>query len=215
MTEFEKNRIMQHGPLIYQKQSQQHHGHAGITFSVCKRLIELMKGEMELHSLSGQGMDIAFTIEGEKLTKEEKQNLFNSLKTIEQPMDIPERPKQILIVEDNQVNQKVLSSILSKNGHTCSIAQNGQEGFQKAMEQEYDLVFMDVEMPVMNGYDATRAIRQMETERGSKPIPIVCLTGNARIEYKKLAFDSGMTDYITKPFKREEILRLVSRLTIF
>jgi signal transduction histidine kinase/CheY-like chemotaxis protein len=120
------------------------------------------------------------------------------------------RPLSILLVEDNLINQKVATVSLEKFGHRVSVADNGQIAVDMFESGNYDLIFMDVQMPVMNGYQATAKIREIEEQRDtSKPIRIVAMTAGAMKEDKKLALDAGMDDYISKPFQQESLKQMI------
>ncbi len=101
---------------------------------------------------------------------------------------------KLLLAEDNAVNQKLLIKMLAKMGHTAEIACNGKDAVNMATSKSYDLVFMDVEMPVMGGLDATKALRE-----AGVTCPVIALTANAMSGDRKVCIDAGMTDYVTKP----------------
>ncbi len=113
---------------------------------------------------------------------------------------------EILIVEDHPVNQQLFKSILKKIGYKSDTASNGLEAVQAVEKKHYDLIFMDCQMPVMNGYEATRKIREM-----SEDVPIIAVTASAIIgEYDK-CMEVGMTDFLTKPFKKNDLLPLLNK----
>jgi len=116
--------------------------------------------------------------------------------------------KKILIVEDNVINQRILIAILKWCQYTCIVAQNGLEAVQEYLVHSSELcgIFMDIEMPVMNGYEATKIIREKERQLLLPAIPIVGLSGNAREQQKMHALDCGMNDYITKPMSRDDVI---------
>jgi len=119
---------------------------------------------------------------------------------------VPENLK-ILLAEDNKMNQKVAVNMLKKFGHTITIAQNGKEALEAFFKNEFDLILMDGQMPVMDGLEATRAIRKFEKKQGlpNNHIPIIALTANAMKGDRERFIDSGMDDYITKPIKRKSL----------
>jgi len=118
--------------------------------------------------------------------------------------------KKILLVEDNSINQLVASAMLKKMGYIVEIADNGQIAVEKILANKYDLIFMDCQMPIMNGYEATEAIRKLDDyEKNS--LPIVALTANAFKEIKEKCFECGMTDFVTKPLKQENLEEILSR----
>ncbi len=115
---------------------------------------------------------------------------------------------RILLVEDNMINQKVAVRMLQKLGYTCDIAKNGKEAVEAVTEKGYDLLFMDCQMPVMDGFEATRAIRKLE-EVGD--VPIVAMTANVMKGDRELCIESGMNDYISKPITLESIKLVLER----
>lgn len=112
---------------------------------------------------------------------------------------------RILVVEDNETNQMVIEGILSQMGYDVDIAENGKEGVNKVEQNHYDLIFMDMQMPVMDGLEATRLLRQMEYKDAYHVPPIVALTANAMKGDKERCFDAGMSDYISKPIRKDDI----------
>jgi two-component system, sensor histidine kinase and response regulator len=120
------------------------------------------------------------------------------------------RGLSLLMAEDNAVNQRLAIHLLEKAGHQVHLAQNGKEAVTKFRERRFDLVFMDVQMPEMDGFDATGAIRQLEQTTGSH-VPIIALTAHAMKGDLERCLRAGMDGYITKPIKREEILRVIGQ----
>lgn len=115
---------------------------------------------------------------------------------------------KILLVEDNALNQRLATKMLSKAGYTCDIANNGDEAIKATLENNYDLIFMDCQMPVKDGYEATMEIRKFNNRK--KDIPIVALTANTMSEDVKKCFDCGMTDYLAKPLNYEHLLEKIN-----
>lgn len=119
--------------------------------------------------------------------------------------------QKVLVVEDNQVNQVVISTMLRKLGYKVEIANDGAEAYKRLQEgKSYTLILMDCQMPVMNGYDATKAIRALESGSGVH-VPIVALTANAFRETKEMCFECGMDDFATKPIKFDALKAVVQR----
>ncbi len=121
--------------------------------------------------------------------------------------------RKILIVEDNPINQKVAIGILRKAGFLCQVVNNGQEAVEAYCSSQFDLVLMDCQMPIMDGFDATRAIRHFEEDHDRLlRTPIVALTANAYQEIHDRCFESGMDAFLTKPVRAEVLIGLVRRL---
>ena len=118
-----------------------------------------------------------------------------------------------LAAEDNEINAEILEEILSIEGAGCEVVENGQqaiERFSKAAEGEFDAILMDVQMPVMNGYDATRAIRALEREE-ARTIPIIAMTANAFAEDEKEALDAGMNVHLAKPIDIDLLKKVIKQ----
>lgn len=129
------------------------------------------------------------------------------------PADLQKRSLRILLTEDNLINQKVALVILEKIGYSADLAENGAEAVERAKETGYDLVLMDIQMPVMDGFEATRQIRELESRHpGRVPAHICAITANRSREDEERCFEAGMNSYITKPFRLEEITRVLSHI---
>ncbi len=120
------------------------------------------------------------------------------------------RPLNILLVEDAKENQIVVKAYLRKMPHTIDIGENGRVGVDKFVSGRYDLVLMDMRMPVMDGYAATREIRKWEMENGKDATPIIALTAHALADDRQKCLDAGCTDYLTKPLKKVDLLKKLS-----
>lgn len=124
-----------------------------------------------------------------------------------------QRPLSILLVEDSRDNRLLVEAYLNKTPHGISIAENGEIAVTKFMSESYDLVLMDVQMPVMDGHAATRAIRRWEAEQGKERTPIIALTAHALKEDVQKSFDAGCTAHITKPVKKGPLLETIHEHT--
>jgi two-component system, sensor histidine kinase and response regulator len=122
------------------------------------------------------------------------------------------RPLQILLAEDSLFNQKVAIGMLAKNGHTVTVANNGREAVEVSARQRFDLIFMDVHMPEMDGKEATRRIRRQQEITGLR-VPIVAMTAHAMAGDRDRCLEAGMDDYISKPIGRVELAAVVARNT--
>jgi CheY-like chemotaxis protein len=116
-------------------------------------------------------------------------------------------PLHILLAEDNLVNQKVATGALRKRGHSVVVAVNGREAIQALEREPFDFILMDVQMPVMDGFEATAAIRDREKSSG-KHIPILALTAHAMKGYERACLDAGMDGYISKPIQPSRMFQI-------
>jgi signal transduction histidine kinase/DNA-binding response OmpR family regulator/HPt (histidine-containing phosphotransfer) domain-containing protein len=130
----------------------------------------------------------------------------------ETPAETPRRAARILLAEDNPVNQKLALRILEKQGHHITVVNDGESAVVAALEQAFDVILMDVQMPLLNGFEATAAIRQREAPL-ARHTPIVAMTAHAMKGDRQRCLKSGMDDYIAKPIHAPELLRLVDTLT--
>ncbi len=119
----------------------------------------------------------------------------------------------ILLVEDNELNQKFAIAVLKRLGHTYELAENGAIGFQKFIEGKFDLILMDIQMPEMNGIEATLAIRDYERKNGiKKQIPIIAVTAFAMEHDKRNCMEAGMNEFLTKPYKPQEMSAKIEKV---
>jgi CheY-like chemotaxis protein len=117
------------------------------------------------------------------------------------------RPLHILLVEDARENQIVVTAYLKKTPHTIDIRENGRAGVDTYVSGTYDLVLMDMRMPVMDGYTATREIRKWEADNGKDATPIIALTAHALMDDRQKCIDAGCSDYLAKPLKKGDLLK--------
>jgi CheY-like chemotaxis protein/HPt (histidine-containing phosphotransfer) domain-containing protein/anti-sigma regulatory factor (Ser/Thr protein kinase) len=128
------------------------------------------------------------------------------------PADAAPLGARVLVVEDNDINRQIAQTILDKLGCTVTTAVNGAQAVELVGGTRFDVVLMDCQMPVMDGYEASRRIRDLEAERRStQPLPIVALTANALTGDRELCLQAGMTDYLSKPFKVEQLRNVLRR----
>lgn len=121
------------------------------------------------------------------------------------------RSVEILLAEDNIINQKVALTVLNKMGHHIDVAENGLEAVQLFEKKKYDIILMDVQMPVMNGLEAARIIREYENEKKLKETPIISMTANAMKADMEKSLEAGMNDFISKPFKQEQLIETLTK----
>ena len=117
---------------------------------------------------------------------------------------------QILLAEDSIVNQKLATALLEREGHTVVVAGNGREALAAWESQELDLILMDVQMPVMDGFEAVTAIRAKESQTGEH-VPIIALTAHALTGDRERCLEAGMDEYITKPLRAKQLIETIER----
>ena len=140
------------------------------------------------------GLILESAVTGTKINKENEDLLLTARLNAYAELNI-------LVVEDNAVNQEVALGMLEKIGFKADVADNGQEGIETLESGKFDLVLMDCQMPVLDGYEATKAIREGEIENSQPRIPIIALTANAMIGDSEKCLAAGMDDYLAKPFE--------------
>lgn len=180
------------------------YGGSGLGLTISRRLVEMMDGEIGVESTLGAGSCFHFTCSFGSPTETPP---ARQAKVIVE--DKPSRNLSILLVDDNKDNRTVLSAYFRRTVHSIEIAVNGEEAVTKIKQGNYDLVLMDMEMPVMDGYTAVRLIRDWERETGRDPLPIIALTANALKEDHQRSLDAGCTDHLTKPIHKVKLLEVV------
>jgi len=175
------------------------YGGTGLGLAISKQLVAMMGGELEMSSIKGKGSSFFFTLESE--VSEKKAPIGNKKSTT------TDQPVKVLLVEDDKVNQKVISLMLKKHGHQVDEANNGLEAIQLFKQSNYDVILMDIQMPVMDGIEATKRIREMEGNTGYTPI--IAITAYALPGDKERFLSIGMDEYMAKPIKMETMLKLI------
>ena len=176
------------------------YGGTGLGLAICQRLIQLMGGSLSVDSEPGVGSVFRFDL------KLEVSGQAHVPAAPAGAMTLP--PLHVLVVEDNPVNQKVACGLLRRHGHTAEVAVNGLEAVNACLTGDFDVVLMDVQMPIMGGYEATRTIRSQQT---SNRTPIVGLTANASETDRRLCLESGMDDYVAKPFTWNSLAQAIAK----
>lgn len=176
----------------------------GLGLSISKKLVEMLDGQIWVKSTLGKGTTFYFTLVVEKPETESPPQIIEASK-VTQKSGI-----NVLLVEDNIINQKVAIKMLERLNVFPDLAENGLEAVEKCEAKEYDLIFMDLEMPEMNGIEATKVI--LNSQSHSKKPLIYALTANNTVEIKKQCMEAGMKDFLTKPIKIETLERVLESL---
>jgi CheY-like chemotaxis protein len=184
------------------------YGGSGLGLVICKNLVESMGGQIHVKSAHGQGSSFWFELPLDAALQASPVECASEWARVV-PAETP--GLRVLVVEDNLINQMVIRSLLEQRGANVTMADNGQLGLEAAKSQAFDLVFMDCQMPVMDGFEATRQIRTWEkTQQGRTPVPIVALTANVQDSDREACLAAGMSDFTTKPIKGEVIDRILA-----
>jgi CheY-like chemotaxis protein len=190
------------------------YGGTGLGLAISKRLVEIMGGAIEVQSEKWKGSKFCFTAKCELLSSEEQKQAIANLNLAknalaQSPSSGQLKGKSVLVAEDNKVNQKILATHLQQQGCICKVVANGVEALEQCALNKFDVILMDIEMPVMRGIEATKKIREREKLAGIHT-PIVGLSGYTRKEFAEEAIDSGMDAFLSKPFRRDELCTVIT-----
>ena len=179
----------------------------GLGLPIVSKLVRLMGGNCEVDSEPGKGTAIRFTLS--------VGDIGDFVDTAESAPGFEEsRPLRLLLVEDERVNRIMARRLLERMGHTVAEAENGRDCLTHLREQPFDAVLMDVQMPFLNGLDATRAIRTAPELSHVATIPIIGLSAHAANHDRASALQAGMSDYVVKPFEKSDLERALRRVVV-
>ena len=208
--------------------SSRRYGGTGLGLAICKRLVNLMGGEIGVNSQPGQGSEFWFSAELDNPTESE---LVTALDSSDLPMphrggieqergkETPVTPEldrnerrvktaRILVAEDGEINRLVVTAMLGKAGYQVDVAVDGKEAVEAARSADYDLILMDVQMPEMDGYQATASIRGFSGQKAQ--VPILAFTANAQQEDRNACLAAGMNGFVAKPVEKERLLATIA-----
>jgi signal transduction histidine kinase/CheY-like chemotaxis protein len=185
------------------------YGGTGLGLAIVKRLLELQGLQMSVLSQPGRGSEFSFNMEFPVSTE------TATVQAEKQPLVIGSTDNlsniRVLIAEDNLVNVMLMKKLFSKWGITPTIAENGERAIEMVQYGNFDIILMDLQMPVLNGFDAAVEIRKMRDPKKANT-PIIALTASALFDIKERVFGSGMNDYVSKPFKPDELREKMQNL---
>jgi signal transduction histidine kinase/ActR/RegA family two-component response regulator len=185
----------------------------GFGIPIIRHLVALMEGEMFLHTEPGKGSDISINIPF-KFSSEEASKTAESITAegVEHHEEKPHDQTNILVAEDNIVNQRLVKELLVRKNYKVTIVENGLKIFDVLESTRFDAILMDIQMPIMDGLEATSIIREIEKGTG-KHIPIIGITAYAVKADKEKCISAGMDDYMSKPFVKEEFYSMIEKYT--
>ena len=186
---------------------------AGLGLSISQQLIEMMGGSIEVKSEKGKGTEMNIKVSMPLSATQKLYRSFSPELEFISTAVVEAIQKKVLIVEDNSINQKLLVHFVKKLGWDYQTAENGLEALSCVEKNAFDIILMDIEMPVMNGIEATKQIRQREQSLDQDPAVIVGISANAQPTQIKIAKEAGMNDYITKPVHRATVIKRLQELS--
>jgi len=184
---------------------------AGLGLAISKNLVELMKGKIWVKSKVNVGSSFYFSIKVE--ISEKKSNTSNE-KVLPPTEGLKPLKLKILLAEDDVLNRKSMHYFLSRNGHSVKFASNGYEVLSKLKTNSFDIILMDIQMPEMDGYEATKRIRQNESGINDPQIPIIALTAYSMEGDKEKFLNIGMDAYIAKPVQIDKLLDMINQFSL-
>lgn len=167
-----------------------------------------MNGQIWVESVFGEGTNFLFTLDLPPMINDE----VVPVSKIGRDIDVIRKPLNILLVDDSEDNRILVLAYFKKSFHQITEVVNGQEAFEIAKNKHFDLILMDIQMPVLDGLSATKLIRDWEKDNNTIPVPIIALTANIFKEEVSKCFDAGCSEYLSKPIKKNILFDAIAKL---
>ena len=199
-------------PLLFERFQQgdnsitRRFGGTGLGLAISRALIQRMGGQITIRSIKEVGTRLDFQVEFGVLGGDNKYPAAVS----EDHSSLPSEALRVLVVEDNLINQKVIGEMLRRRGHGVTLSQNGEEALLELKKQRFDLVVMDLHMPIMSGVECLQAVRR--SQEWYREIPIIVLTADAYDSTKREMIDLGANGFLTKPVRSAELDRALQAI---
>jgi CheY-like chemotaxis protein len=168
-----------------------------------------MSGEIKVASIYGKGSSFSFNLKLIKSNKNLEQTISTAIITNKSPRIVSASPKKILIAEDNLINQKLIKAILSTTDFYSMIVSDGAQVLTELNNQKFDLILMDINMPILDGLQASKQIRELEINN-NEHIPIIALSAEAESDCMGLLEQFGIDNYLPKPINRQDLINLLN-----
>jgi two-component system, sensor histidine kinase len=185
------------------------YGGTGLGLSIVYKLVQAMQGQIQVHSELGHGSVFTVKLPLQVPCDSTVKLDLGSTPTNESKDEQSVLGKRVLVAEDHPVNQMLMTTLLKKLGCLVTLVNNGQEALEAVKQQDFDVVLMDCQMPVLDGYAATEHIRAWERTHGRSALPIVAVTAHAMLHEREKCLASGMTGFLSKPFTPQQLLNVL------